>query len=138
MLTILCLLIGQSETHLATIGGWKFYKVQVQGQMTSPSQNVKQTCESKGYVNTCVGDSGCYYSGSGCTITSLLGCGNPMKDISTRICNGNIPRDCFCLRGVYAYMDKFSGNACGVDRSTGSWCDYGTNKHNVYALCAKK
>ena len=112
-----------------------YYKVPAYGKMTS--SNIKNTCEKNGFVNTCVGPSSCTHSGSGCTITSLTGCGNPMRDLSRSICNGNNPNNCPKLYGVFAYMYNYaSDESCYADNNV--WSCSGKQWSDKFALCAIK
>ena len=120
---------------LAKIGQWNYYKVKASGKMTS--SNVKSTCESNGLVNTCVGDQSCPLSRSGCTITALTGCWNPMSDLSIQECNGKWPNQCPLLNGVFPYMYNWrNDDSCGT--LNGSWCAYGRYQYNQWAFCAER
>ena len=71
---------------LAKMGQWNYYKVKASGQMTS--SNIKSTCESNGFVNTCVGAHWphCHMHDPGCTVTALTA-------------NAKGPCDFPCIRG---------------------------------------
>ena len=124
-----------SGEYLATLGDWVFYKVVVEGTMTSA--NVKLACDNAGLVTPCSGgDSSCQYNDEHCTITSQTDCSSPMKSVSTDICNAS-PSTCSQFDSVYAYMYNWnSGAACGVNQ--GSWCANGNNFDNKFAFCASR
>ena len=125
-------------THLKSIGGWDYYKVNVSGTMSS--FNVKTACENAGFVAPCPGPmSSCRLSGGGCNDTNLP---NEKGDCSGwfDLCNGNPPQRCEALRGVYMYYHNWQeGSACGVVE--GAYypfnCQNGNYKSNKLALCAK-
>ena len=119
-----------SATLLAEFDSWEYYKVKTSGQMTSA--NIKKTCERNNLINTCVGSHSCHFSDSECTITALTGCGTPMVMLSRHICQGNDPRYCKKLDGVFSYT---STSSCGVIGT--SHCASGKDYYDQWALCAK-
>ncbi|CAH1227508.1 DMBT1 [Branchiostoma lanceolatum] len=123
----------RNATYLAPYKGWHYYKVPVNGAMTS--KNVKDACESAGFVTPCPGGSACEFSSSSCVTTGLVGCSNPMSDVSQELC-GDSPDLCAQLHGVYQFMNNWSnGGACGAE--PGSWCANWSGHQNKYAFCAR-
>lgn len=100
------------------------------------SSAIKTACERAGLVNTCVGADSCPYSGSGCTITSLTGCGNPLFDFA-KIFDCSSASGCSQLFGVFAYMDNYNDQSCGVT-TTGDWNCNGKSYSDQSAICAKR
>ncbi|XP_078574895.1 uncharacterized protein LOC144861071 [Branchiostoma floridae x Branchiostoma japonicum] len=125
---------SQAGSFLATYSGYDYFRVQVDGQMTSA--NVKRTCEAAGYVTPCPGDRSCPGSSSFCVLTGLTGCfDGPMDDLSQVLC-GTTPDRCRALDGVYIFMGYSwnAGAACGVDGDR--YCTVGLSQNNRDALCA--
>eukprot|EP00058_Branchiostoma_floridae_P005485 XP_002590973.1 hypothetical protein BRAFLDRAFT_69476 [Branchiostoma floridae] len=134
----LAVFVGPSQSQagrfLATYSGYDYFKVQVNGQMTSA--NVKRTCEAAGYVTPCPGDRSCAGSSSFCVLTGLTGCFyGPMDDLSQVLC-GTTPDRCRALDGVYVFMGYSwnAGAACGVDGDR--YYTVGLSQNNRDALCA--
>merc|ERR1712098_444249 len=79
----------------------------------------------------------------GTTLTEVvdfeLNCGNPMLGLAKKLCEGNNPRNCPEMNGLFNYMKDWSGE-CGV--VNGTWCAQGNsytpeNPPVYYAYCVK-
>ena len=127
---------------MGEIGDWIFYAVKASGHMTSST--IKRTCEREGLVNTCPGPDSCRYSGSRCNVTSITRCYSPINEFAPILCDDPNPVKCPKLRGVWVYMDSYSGDSsCGISSGYGtgtypsSSCG-GKDKSDEFALCAKQ
>ena len=68
-------------------------------------------------------------------------CGNPMKGLSKKICNGNNPNSCPQLDGLFNYMANWKGEELG--NVNGDWGAHGKQHTSgdpvdLYAYCVKK
>jgi cysteine-rich repeat protein len=126
----------RGEFFLVGHGGWNFYKVPVLGRMSDV--NVHAACQAAGLVTPCAGAAGCRYNNNNCTVTSEVGCGNPMMTTAGRLCNGARPNACVAIRDTFTYMggNWSAGSSCGVVGN--SWCAAGNSYTNKYAFCARR
>ncbi|CAH1227511.1 OIT3 [Branchiostoma lanceolatum] len=124
----------REASYLAPYKGWHYYKLPVNGTMTS--NNVKATCEAAGYLAPCPGGSDCLHSSSACVFTGLEKCIQPMDEVSQILCGTN-PNGCAQMYGVYQFMTnwKADDDACGAE--AGNWCVGGSGRRDLYAFCAR-
>merc|ERR1719345_673963 len=98
---------------LTTHGGWAFFKVPTD---KTDDASLKAACQGVGLVLPCAGPNGCSYNGGGCTVTSEVGCGNPMSTTSRAMCSGKYPSQCSALDKVYTFMGfKWAGKTAGCE-----------------------
>merc|ERR1719235_413445 len=76
---------------LATHGGWSFYKVET---ADTSDDGITAACKGAGMVVPCTGGTGCRYNDDKCTMTSEVGCGNPMLTTAKQIAGCSMPRTC--------------------------------------------
>jgi hypothetical protein len=127
---------GGGGDFIVAHGGWEFYAVQVNGAMSDV--NVHAACQNAGLVTPCTGESGCGFNDeSRCTLTSEVGCGNPMITSSQSLCGTN-PSSCQPFNGLYAHMGGgwSGGGSCGAE--AGNWCTNGNDYNNRFAFCARR
>jgi hypothetical protein len=99
--------------------------------------NVHNTCQSFGMVTPCAGPAGCAYNDNICTLTSEIGCGNPMWTSAKARCGGTTyPSQCGSFDGTFAYMGHNWSESCGA--LNGSWCVGGGGVSNHFAFCARR
>jgi hypothetical protein len=109
--------------------------VPAQGVMTD--NNVHATCQRFGMETPCAGAAGCRYNNNICTLTSEVGCGNPMRTTSQSLCNTN-PGTCDAMNQTYTYMGNTwnNGGSCGEENN--SWCTNGNSYSDRFAFCARR
>jgi len=132
-----------SSILLHSHAGRNFYKVPVAHGEYLFADKVAETCENAGMKALYFGNEGCSYNNiSRCVITEKnLGCGSITAGRSTlteAICDVGDPKKCNKLWGVFNYMFKWTGSACGIQED--DYCTNGkgkmsTSENTYYALC---
>jgi len=124
---------------------YSYYKVPVSNGTRLAEGSVEKTCEKVGLRAVCNGKEECKYNSASCVVTPLSECANTLRPLSKIICDGNSPKKCSKLDGVFTQSDNWYG-ACGcVD---GTWCVEGNKytsgemregrKRIYYGYCAKR
>jgi hypothetical protein len=119
-------------SSLGSVNGREFFKIKVDGKMSDT--NVRQTCEASGLKTPCNDKPNGSYSDGLCADVGFRDDGYPMRTLSRAICSNADPSGCKALENVFQYMgEKWNGEACGM--VNGSWCAYGNQHENQFALC---
>ena len=96
------------------------------------SSNIKQACESAGFVATCA----CSDDIS-CTETALKNCRMPMTELSLDLCNTEFPKDCPGLEGVFIYFTLHGYDGVSGDNNGDNDWIRGSSYQDGFALCAE-
>ncbi|KAK3244665.1 hypothetical protein CYMTET_45731 [Cymbomonas tetramitiformis] len=135
----LCVDVKENEAKkLTTWGGYDFYQVGLSGAATSA--NILSACKALNLDAPCPGKpNACSYGNGGeCFDAGLVGCGNPMNDLTSTLGCSSIST-CKPLTNTFIYMYGWQNPHAGCGTSgSGSWCLNGNSYSGMDALCVDK